>query len=106
MCRYFGEATVPEGGEGRAPSLPNTLAFALKLWKIRGKASLKVVKKSPAGHDFFCRHATDLRVASTGLPHTVTLSLRLKGFGSTLGQLNYRPNCRNQEFPTPAKVES
>jgi hypothetical protein len=41
-CGHIGEATVPEGSAGRAPSLHHTLEFALQLRKNHGKTAVRV----------------------------------------------------------------
>lgn len=50
--------------------------------------------------------ATSLQTASTVLLTSVTLSLCFRWPGSTLGQLEYQPNCRDKRFLMPANFES
>lgn len=106
---HFHKATVTE------QECQPCLVFALhpgihltteeKSWRNLSQCRWKVPSWKALGMIRCVDLATDLQAASTGLLTSVTLGLRFRWPGSTLGQLEYQLNCQDKRLLTPTNFE-
>ena len=108
MGRHFSEAAVPEGKCGTCPVFALYPSIRLTTEQNHRKPFRHGSRKEPSWRALRTIRCVDLptalRAASTDLLILVTLSLRFRRPGSTLGQRKYLLSCRTTGFPTPVNL--